>query len=71
VNEFERTENLIIEALAADGGWLDQRQIRRDTGLPMSRVENFTLSMALEGKISRRLVDGDHTQQFRSLADAG
>ena len=66
-NEIDRTERLITEALYADGGWLDQKQIRQATGLPMSRVENFTLSMALEDKIDRRLVNGDRTQEFRAL----
>jgi hypothetical protein len=67
MTEAERVEGLIIGALRAGGGWMDQKQIRKATGQPMSRVENFTLSMALENKIARRLVNDGHTPQFRAL----
>ena len=65
-DETVRTERLILEALEAGGDWMDQKQIRRVTGLPVTRVQNFTLSMALHGTIQRRLVDNDHVQQFKA-----
>jgi hypothetical protein len=70
MNESDRTEHLIIEALRTAGDWMDQKQIRKATGLPVRRVENFTLSMALEGKIERTLSPDHRTQLFRVAADA-
>jgi hypothetical protein len=67
MNEVERTEHVIIAALQAAGDWMNQRQIRKATGLPERRVENFTLSMALEGKIQRTLTPDKQTQLFRPL----
>lgn len=68
--EWERTERVIIEALAAAGDWMSQREIRKATGLPVRRVENFTLSMALEHKIERTLTPDHMTQLFRVLGGA-
>ena len=69
MDAYEATEQQIIDALAsADGTWTTQAQIRKATGLPKSRVENFTLAMALQGKIGRTLTPCHHTQLFRALA---
>lgn len=70
MNEVERTEHAIITALQAAGDWMNQRQIRKATGLPERRVENFTLSMALEGKIERTLTPDKQTQLFRAKQHA-
>jgi hypothetical protein len=67
MDEIDRTERMIIKALQESGSWMDQKQIRKATGLPMSRVENFTLTMAIDEKIDRRLSDNHETQLFRAL----
>ena len=66
MNEIQRTEEAIFAALRESGKWMTQRQIRKATGLPMSRVENFTLSLALEDRIGRTLTPDHRTQLFRS-----
>lgn len=63
----EGTERIITRALEANGGWMNQREIRNATGLPETRVVNFTLSMALEGKIRRTLTEDKHTQLFAAF----
>lgn len=72
MNAIEHTEAAIIAALRANGEqWTDQKAIRKATGLSVTRVENFTLSMALEGKIQRTLSPDHRTQLFRALEVGG
>lgn len=65
MNAVQDTERQIIDCLRASGEWMTQREIKRATGLPVSRVENFTLSLALDSRIERKLTPDHRTQLFR------
>lgn len=66
------TEAGILAALAANSGWMTQREIRKATGqtLTMHALAGITLGLALDGRVNRRLSDDHETAYFRAWAPA-